>query len=369
MPIAALPAVALALMALLLIYGLEAVGKTLASALDQVIHPVPILNRIPGLIRDGVAVLGISAQWVVGDVVRPVVNFILAPIFAFLDFTQSVITSVGELASYITYLVDYVPAAILNRAIGYAQHIYNLAAAYAHSLYEQAVGEAEHLYNVAWAHWVAADAVVLHTAEHLYNLAISYANSALRDALGQASNVLRLIDGKIAAETTAIVGYVNTVGADVLKAGETFATQAATAAVGTLVTDVDNILAPVATGLIDDVGSLVGVLATDFPDVGQLVRSIDLTKVGELSGALVGTMTMVRALTRLAEDCTVPNCRNLSQYGRELKSLLNMVEDAAFLAFIVALIEDPQGAATFVIDTFGPVVDGTTTLVREMAGI
>lgn len=369
MPIAALAPVLLALMALLLIYGLEAIGKALAAALDQVIHPVPILNRIPGLIRDGVAVLGVSAQWVVGDVIRPAINFILAPLFALLDLVQSVYTTAAEMGDTLTYLVNYVPDAIIAR-MTYGIHLYyNLALAYARGLERDAISWADHIYNVAWANWVAADTVVLHTAQHLYNLAIGYTNAALRDALGQSVNVLKLVDAEIANAETGIVKYVGQVGADVLKAADTFAVTAASQAVGSLVTDIDHVIEPVAVGLIDDVGSLVGTLATDFPDVSSLLRSIDLTKVTDIAGAIAGTMALARALARLSEDCTVPNCRNLSQYGRELQALLSLVGDASFLALLVELIHDPGAGAATVRDLFGPIADGATSLARDMVGV
>lgn len=361
--------VAIALIALLIIYGLRELGKIIANMFPSTIgfsfasiHPRQwVLDAVDGLAS--------AAQWIIGDVIRPMINLVAGPVLRVIAWLVSHGEAIGQAAAGYLWLVE---SGIPNLAarLTYGIHLYyGLARSYALSLYRSAIGEAEHLYNVAWANWVAADTVVLHAAEHLYNLAIGYTNSALRDALGEASNVLKLVDAEIANAETGIVKYVGQVGADVLKAADTFAVTAASQAVGTLVTDVDVVLAPVATGLIDDVGSLVGVLATDFPDVSSLVRSIDLTKVGELAGALVGTMTIARALTRLAEDCTVPNCRNLSQYGRELQALLNLVGDASFLALIIELIHSPAQAAQDVNDLFGGIVGDTLTAARDLIGV
>lgn len=369
MAIPALAGFAAALMALVLLYGLEVLGRALAAALNRSLSGVPVLDRLGALVEVGVGLLGSAVTWVVGDVITPVADFIVAPVIAFTNWMQSLASYASEVTSYITYIVDYVAPTIVARLTAGVYHYYYAARAYALSLYHSAVSEAEHLYNVAWAHWVAADAVVLHEAQHLYNLSISYTNSALRDALSQSANVVKLVDNEIAKTENTIKSYASGQAAAALKQAETFATTAAGTAVGTLVTDVDVALAPVAAGLIDDVGSLVGTLATDFPDIGSLVRSIDLTKVGDLTGALVGTMTMVRALTRLSEDCTIPNCRNLSKYGRDLQALFGLVEDASFLALLVEMIHDPKSGANAVRDLFGPIADGAISTARDMVGV
>ena len=224
------------------------------------------------------------------------------------------------------------PYHLASNLIGMALNVF--AAGYNAML--RLLAHANHLYNLARAAANAGEAAVLHEAQHLYNLAV--ARIEARFAQG-------------------------------LKYADAVALSTATAAVGALTTDVGKVAHAEWVAITDDVKALEGVIASDLPDIGALVRAIPRAVPLDIAGTIGGTLALERVLTRYLIDCGIPNCRNLGGLGRELADLLKLVEGAGFLAFLVAMVTDPDGTSREVNDVVAPIVVDTVNGARHLIGL
>lgn len=387
----ALIAVLIALMACLLIYALIVFGKALAQIFPSSIG-ISVASIHPrAWVLAGVDALQAGLAWIIGDVIRPMVNFVLGPVMAVVNFVESVDHAISEAASGFEWLVtaelpqlvadlrnlisavetsvkrvalalyhDAVAllSAVETRLLSLISAVETRALAYAHSLYADAIGELSAVETRLMAEISSVET-------HLQDEAAAVVKLAEAGLIKDIDNLA----GTVQADLTKALAAAGSQAAGALSAAEAYATTAAAQAVGVLTTDVDAVLAPAVTGVIDDVGSLVGTLGTDFPDVQSILRDLDLTKIGSLAGGLLGALTITRALTRLAEDCTVPNCRNLSQYGRDLQALLDLAGGAAFLALLASWIRDPADGAREVQDVLGAPAQAVIGQFRDLVGV
>lgn len=94
-----------------------------------------------------------------------------------------------------------------------------------------------------------------------------------------------------------------------------------------------------------DIQALRRVLGNDFPWLRDLTGALGGLGAAGLLGSLIRSMAGAEAITKLATDCIVPNCRNLSQFGEDLQNLLGIAGDAAMLAWVIFMITDPSGWA------------------------
>ena len=384
-------AVVIALMALLLLYGLKVLGKGLASIFPSSIGVSVVSIHPRAWIEAGVDALAAGIAWIIGDVIRPMINLVEGPVVSVINFVEGLAYHAEQAAAAVWWIVnDGIPQAV-QRLDSLAWTLYEdgkaIAAAgtayvdsLAWRLYETArglvaataaqLGDAIHFYyNGAVAEIGSVDAKLGDAIHFYYNAAVADAAALVKTAEADFTRELSQVAGGVAGAVGTAEAFTKAAVAGALVTAGTQATATAEATVGALVTDVDNALAPVVTGVIDDVGSLVGVLGTDFPDVTSILKEIDLTKVGSLAGGLLGALSITRALTRLAEDCTVPNCRNLSQYGRDLQALLGVVEGAAFLGLIIDMIRNPEATAVTIENTLGGVARDTVTGIRDLIGV
>lgn len=188
------------------------------------------------------------------------------------------------------------------------------------------------------------------------------------------------IEAEISAALNSATGYADTltrgVEADIanaLSTAEVFTSTAIHGIQGISSTDIDNIVAgalgaittelPAAvTGAIDTAGDWGA-------DVIEGLRDIPIGRIGSIAGiaALAGATTL--SFARYLEECGIPNCRNLSQYGKDLQDLLGVVGDASFLALLVELIDHPGNAAATFNDTFGSIVSAGESLTHELLNI
>lgn len=384
-------AVLIALMALLLMYGLKEFGKAIAQIFPSSIG-VSVASIHPrAWVLAGVDALEAGISWVLGDVIRPMINLVEGPVLAVVTFAEGIDRAISEAADGFEWLINDGLPALRAGLVGLISAVETSVKRVALALYHDAISTLSAVETRLMGLISAVESRALSYALGLYHDAIGtlsavetrlLARIAQVDAAvtGDVARAVAGVESKLLADIGAVSGaakadlgtalaYAASQANNALTAAEGYAATTASAAVGVLVTDVDNALAPVATGLIDDVGSALGVIGTDFPDVSGLLRDVDLTRLGELAGGLAGTMTIVRALTRLAEDCTVPNCRNLSQFGRVLQDLLAAVEGAGFLAWLIAMITDPGPAATATEDALGGIARDTVGVVRGLVGV
>ena len=117
-----------------------------------------------------------------------------------------------------------------------------------------------------------------------------------------------------------------------------------------------------------DIDALRGVIGSDFPDISGLLGALGGLGAAGLLGALIRSLAGTAAVTELAEQCIIPNCRNLSQFGRDLQGLLGDVPSAALLAWIVFLVADPSGWAQDTYDAGGPLSRDFTAAAARLLG-
>lgn len=385
----ALAAVAAALIALLLLYGASYVAKLVA-------HLIPTgLPLIGSKLRNAVETAASAAVHAVASwldaAVSPIETALTAPFYVFhtcIDLLFSVSRQLQravewlhsvrlpQITAWVAWKIGQALTAIDTR-IGQVADWVTWKIGQAVSAIDARIGQV-----TDWVAWKITGAVAgveadlasgIGTVERDLTRAVAGVEADLAAvAAGEAHALAAAISGveaDLSATARQLTSYVDQRAAAALAAAETYATTAAGQAVGALVTDVDNLLEPVAAGVIDDLDTLAGTLATDFPDVSQLLREVDLSRLAGMAGALTGSLAIARVLTRLAEDCTVPNCRNLGKFGRELQALLGVVEGAGFLAFLTAMITEPEPTAHAIESAIGTVARDTAHGIADLIGV
>jgi hypothetical protein len=236
-------------------------------------------------------------------------------------------------------------------------------------------------------------------AVSLYNDAVTYARAGLAtlradvtagltaaettaaNALARASTVLSA--DIAAAERTAaadVAALAATTAAGLTAAGRDIANGVATAEAvaaarldavrGVIYTDLETwgadalkVAWPDAGG---DIAALRRALAGDFPDIAGLLDALAGAGAIGLLGTLIRSMATSQALTKLATDCIVPNCRNLSGLGSLLQELTTLAEGGILFALLAELVHDPGQAAADLQTTLGTVVSDSIGLVTGL---
>jgi len=249
---------------------------------------------------------------------------------------------------------------------------------YASGLVAQAEADASRLFNVAERFTVsevnaaeAAAASLFREAESYAAKAVAAAETALladiraaeRTAAADLTAAERSLNAAISSAVTAtdrdlasLAGQTNTdigrlandVVAEVSRAEAVAAANLAAVQAG-IYTDLeqwgDQAVSHVWPQADQDIAALRKTLGADFPWLQDLLGALGgLGSVG-LAGALIRAIAGAEAVTNLAEQCIIPNCRNLSGLGNDLAELLQTASVAAMLAWIAFAVTDPEGAA------------------------
>lgn len=388
--VAPLAAVLIALLALLLIYALIVLGKVLSHIFPSFVPGVPGINP-RSWIEAGVGILQDAVHWIIGDVVRPMIGLLARPVIAVFGWVQSVERFIVTAATEVSWIVNVgVPEALsaakeyalrwARAAEAYAAHLYHLAESYAHRLYVAAEHYAHNLYTAAehYARRIVDDARSY--SAHLYHLATaataaavttaeSYARTYVHSAVAGLQASIDAVRATITSELSVAERYADTAVADLSKAVQV---SISTAVAGVItVVDVDAIAGITAAwpGIIDDVDALAGVIATDLPDIGAAVQAIPRAIPADLAGALTAVGAISIPMLRYMARCGVPNCRNLSQLGRDLSELGDAIAAGAFLALLVGLAADPIGTAHWLNDNVGGIASDAVDGARHLLGV
>ena len=391
MPIAipGLAAVAAALVALLIIFAL-------VSFMQAMAHIVPVDWPIIGhTLRNmflAVAAVGsAAAQWLMCDIIRPIINIVMNPIVNFIKMLDSLEHFARSMAGSWGWLLDVQLPRLLAVAEGYAAHlvgaartyalalVHNLAAAivrditavraYAAGLVHHWVLELEHAIGLARAYALALVHHYVLALEHdiaaVESHVIAYARAG-DQALGR---TIHAVEGEVATITATTVKLISSGVANAIKVSEAYTAAEVSRAIHLVDVDAVAKAATVFDGAIVDVGHLIDTIGTDLPDIGASLRSIATDVPGDLAAALTMTGALSIPMLRFMRECGVPNCRNLSQFGRELRDLLGALEDGALIAFLAMLCTDPQAATRFVVDDIGGIIDGAVGAARDLMGV
>lgn len=225
---------------------------------------------------------------------------------------------------------------------------------------EDAITAAERAVAPTAASLTAAEAELSAEIARSLDQSVHYASTLVGTAVGE-------VQANLTAAEAELSDGIAAARADAVRVAEAFAGAAAAAVPKALDHDVAGTMAGVwgdVTGAVARAqdaakgmeGALPGLLGI-IPDVAPLGIA---AAIGALSHALAGTM-------EATADCTIPNCRNLSQFGRDLSGLLDDLIDGGLIALFIALGTDPVATANLVrtplVDMIDPVVSDVRTLV------
>src|SRR6266581_1499526 len=216
--VGAIGAVIAALLALLILYGIKALAQVVGHLVPD--WSFPGLGNIRShIIGAAQAALRGTAAWL-DAAAGAAAGWVLAPwhvIRVFMDKVASLANS--------TYLMG-------SRLLHLAQHVYNLARAYAAAQALRVLHFAEHVYNVVRAEVTAVLSAATHLAQHVYNLAIAYAAAKVLTAIHFAEHVYNVAHAEIAQSLAAAKHYAGAI-----------ALSTATAVVGIFSTDLGKVAA------------------------------------------------------------------------------------------------------------------------------
>lgn len=382
-------ALAAAICALMILYATGVFARAMASFLPN--------WHIPGLghLRDAV-ISGISHAlgWIgnfMDDTVHALAYFLNAIVTVPLRLFNGMLSGVEAAATVTSWMVrTFVPrelGRLRNWASAAITGLHAWTTAWIHNLQHAiaATAAAAHAYTAAWVgnlqHTIAAAVAAEHawTASWVDRLrgtaaadlaaAEAYARSTAATISGTLARDIANVDGKVAATAAALSA---TVAADVvqLEGRITAAASAATAAaLGVISTDIEHVIARELADITGAIGAAEGVAAGDFADVLDWIKGIDISKVTDIAGVTALTIGITGALTRYLEKCGMPNCRNLSRFGRDLQALFRFVDDAALLALFIDLAVRPESAAREFVAVAATPIEDTIGAARSLLGV
>lgn len=389
--VAALPdlgALAAALLLLLIAAALWVLIRLLVGSLGK----APIIgswisNTLAGWLNDARnAVLDAArASWHAAvELFSWVIEAVVKPVTIAWHFMDSSAAAISRLA--FVRLPE-----MLGQATGYALGLYHSAVSYAQALQVQALvwvsgrltalenaAQADVAQAVSYATQLAAReearalALVSSAETTAANLVIE-SSTALRAEIRTAELVAASEVSALAASTQAAVSQL---GADLtsgLASAEALAYSQVTALGRGIVTDLEQTgeaaLRLAWPDAAPDIDALRQALGADFPDVQGLLDLLAGAGAAGLLHALVTSLAGTAAVTRLATDCIVPNCRNLGGLGHFLQSLFSDATDVALFAWLAEAVADPGRWAADTDALLGSIATDTASAARTLLGV
>lgn len=265
----------------------------------------------------------------------------------------------------------------VTSAESYALGLYHAAVSLETSLVAQAVADASALFAAAERDAVslfdtatAAIATGILAAEHDAANLVASASTELAAEIHAAEVFAADGINGLAASTQAAI---NTLSGDLtagIRTAESVASLNLGAAVGGIYTDLetwgDKAVSEAWPDAQGDINALRGTLGADFPWLNDLLGALGGLGAAGLAGALIRSMATSHALTRLADDCIVPQCRNLGGLSNDLGNLLSDASTAAMLAWLIFGVADPAGWARETADVAGPIASGLATTAGHL---
>lgn len=143
-------------------------------------------------------------------------------------------------------------------------------------------------------------------------------------------------------------------------------------AVATALKDVDtearDAAKPVWAGIQDQLTNLEHVVGSDFAEFMRLLQGIPTSAPADLAAVVAVGMSIIPPTLKITADCTIPTCRDLGP----LRSLLHLLEDAGFMALLLAwlayCIQDPEAAARDTANVVDPIASATIGPLLSLLG-
>lgn len=352
---------------------------------------VPVLgslrNHILGAIKGSISLVSKAAMGSYAFMI----HVLMDPVSFFMHYINTISATFGEIIATLNWLRHTLVPGLINTARTALQAGITAANNNANHLYNLAITNAANLYHQALAYADGVGANAISQAQHLYNLAIgyvdshvaglesdiangvaraeAYANGLVAGAEADAQHLYNLAVGAGQDAASAALNAAQGAIGQVARDAQTAANLAAAAALTTLEGEAARALAGVWPDVSAAAQGVITTAGTDFAGAISDIKGIDWTKTVDIAGSIAGTAAIAASMAKLAEQCVIPNCRNLSGIGRELQQILGAVEGVGFLAFITEMLTDPQGAATDAVNILVPVFQDTYNSARHLIGI
>jgi len=234
---------------------------------------------------------------------------------------------------------------IYNQAVAFARAEATTVEQWAAAQLNQLAAEATSLFTRA-----ENDAITwVRQAESAAASAVTNASAALQAEIASAEALAAREVNQLAASTQAAVNQLASDIASQVASAEALAFSQVQALQQGIITDLeqtgDAALQLAWPDAVPDLQALRDALGADFPWLNDLLGLMAGAGTAGLLGALIRSMATSQALTRLATDCIVPNCRNLSGLGSLLQQLAGLLENDLLFTLLAAAVADPAGAA------------------------
>jgi hypothetical protein len=382
--LAGLVVVVVAVLGILLIHASQQFTRAVSGMMPD--WHIPGLGSIRGWVAGATDAFNRQVLGVFAYALDPLAQLLQVPVRWLQKHLTGWLHAAAGALTVLTYLRTALIPFVLNKAIGYALTLYHAALA----ALVAARAELTALINYVQAHAIALISAVelrllsaITAARAELTALINYVQAHAITLISAVES--RLLSAIVAAraELTALINYV--------QAHAIAYTNAVAAALSTEIAGVrawliaycDATVARVVNAAIANEHILLGqalaiawpralteidaVIATadkDFADALANLRSLrglSLANPFAVVGALVGVVT---ALLRFTRDCTIPNCRNLSQVGRDLQELFSLVEGDIIIGLLAAAAKDPGGVGRDALAVARPVLTDAADHVR-----
>lgn len=378
-----------AVMAVLLLVGALLIARLVANLLPDI--KIPLVGSLRGLVNSAMngVIGGAKAGWEV--TADGAYWLIVAPVV----FTYHLVSGAINLAENIGWKLANILRVTIPQTLAVAMKFAQSVEDTVKSLIDASVALAASAVATLRASLTAlineihaglsADIVALQNyATSAIGALTASTTSAIQTALSLAytftSKVEAAIENDIAALASKVAGDIvnaehlaTAAVGQALSAAEAYALTQALKAATAAVTELDHLtqttVAAIWQGIITDVDNVVAVAEQDFADVVTDLRSVARAVPTDIAGAIAATMAISIPLLKLAKDCTMPNCRNLSGLGRFLEDLFTDATDAALVAMLIELVHDPKSGAHEVMSSLGGLANDTVGLAKELVGV
>lgn len=387
--LAAIDAISIAITAALLIWALAYFVNVISQMIPN--WNIPLLGNIRNAVAGAAQSVESTMSHYLHSAITPLENVLLWPVNVVETLFTKIYNSIATIHNVVGWVARALIPSILAAAEQFAQAEVGALSAelnggltnainYTTAAAADAVGYADAYTDVVIAN-VRTD---MNNIENFLGAQIQQAVALAQQEVGNVVTELSQVEDFLGAQIQQAVALasqeVSTLGgqltADIvntLTVSEQFAQNTATAAIGALVTDLDQQLTQDASaiwsGIQTGIGAVDGVIDNALPDILSGLRAIPGSIPTSLPAAITASLAISIPMLKFMEQCGIPNCKNLSQYGRDLQGVLGLAEDIGFMALFIALATDPEGAADEVANVLGPVLNGAVAAGKELLTI
>lgn len=392
MPVVAIPAlvaVVAAIVALLVLYGIAYITKAVGNLMPD--WNIPGYSALRRWVLAAASITLDATRNAMTSALAPVGKLIEYPFLVIQNLTDAVVRNIARALSTLHWVVNtYVPHLVGNLRTALLDRLGNLRA--------WAVGALAATYHhaITWAHdhisalSARVDADVARIAGRIDGIASRVANLAARigtaAAAAEAAAIAKAraytdqrvkamagdvadVAGAVKAGVTTAEHYADRAVRAGVSTAETYATRAAQAAAAGVATSAVTAAAAAWPTITDEADKVAGVLGADLPGIGAAVRAIPRVVPTDMADVIAGVTAIAVPALRYLERCGIPNCRNLSAFGRDLQDVLSLIGDGLALAALAELVTDPAAAAAAVRADLVAPVQGLVGEARSLLGV